>query len=60
MSEDIFVLKRNGNREKFDAEKINKVINWAVCGYENVSSSDIAPHAKLKIVNDITTDRSLS
>ncbi len=51
----IFVKKRNGKLEEFNAEKINKVIEWACDGLLEVSQSDVAMNAKLSITNKITT-----
>ena len=51
----IFVKKRNGKLEEFNAEKINKVIEWACDGLLEVSQSDVAMNAKLSINNKITT-----
>ena len=51
----IFVKKRNGKLEAFDAEKINKVIEWACGDLSDVSISDIAMNAHLSIFNKITT-----
>lgn len=51
----IFVKKRNGKLEEFNAEKINKVIEWACEGLSDVSPSDVAMNAQLSITNKIKT-----
>jgi ribonucleoside-diphosphate reductase alpha chain len=55
MSAQIFVKKRNGTQEKFNIEKINKVIRWAIEGVSDVSLSEIEINAKLNIKENITT-----
>lgn len=49
------VIKRNGNKEEFNVEKIHKVIGWAVDGIEGVSQSDIELNSKLSINGKVTT-----
>lgn len=51
----IQVKKRNGRLEQFDAEKINKVIEWACDKIEGVNASDVAMNAKISISNKIKT-----
>lgn len=53
--DDTFVIKRNGEKEHLNFEKINKVLIWATDGINGVSASDIAMNADLKIHNGITT-----
>jgi ribonucleoside-diphosphate reductase alpha chain len=55
MTSQIFIKKRNGEQEKFNIEKIHKIINWAVTGIEDVSLSEIEINAKLNMVNNITS-----
>ena len=55
MSNQIYVKKRDGNLEKFDIEKINKVIRWATEGINGVSLSEIEINAKLNIIENIST-----
>ena len=50
MSE-IQIKKRNGEFEKFDAEKINRVIQWACEDIKDVNASDVAMNAKFSIEN---------
>ncbi len=49
------VIKRDGTKEKFDVEKINKVVAWAVEGLQNVSLSEIEINIKLNLKDDIRT-----
>lgn len=51
----IFVKKRNGKLEEFNAEKINKVIEWACDGILDVHPSDVAMNANLSVHNKIST-----
>jgi len=53
----IKVKKRNGILEKFNIEKINKIINWAIDGYSGVSLTDIEINAKINIADGITTEQ---
>ena len=55
MNTQTFVKKRNGEQEKFNIEKINKVIHWATDGISGVSLSEIEINAKLNIVENIAT-----
>lgn len=52
---DLKVKKRNGDYEKFDAEKINKILIWATEGIQNVSPSDIAMNAEYQFNDKIDT-----
>ena len=49
------VKKRDGSSEKFNIEKINKVISWATENIAGVSLSDIEINANLNIVDNIST-----
>ena len=55
MSSQISVRKRNGEAEKFNIEKIHKVINWAIEGISDVSLSDIEINAKLNMIDNISS-----
>jgi len=55
MSTQILVTKRSGKAEKFNVEKINKVISWAIEGVSGVSLSEIEINVKLNIVDGIST-----
>ncbi len=54
-SGDLIVTKRNGSREVFEAEKINKVLLWATSGISGVSASDVAMNARLQFYPGIKT-----
>jgi len=41
LNKDLFVTKRNGNKESIDLEKIHRVIAWAAEGLEQVSVSQV-------------------
>ena len=51
----ITVKKRDGKIEKFNIDKINKVIKWAIDGYTEVSLTDIEINAKINISQGVTT-----
>jgi len=51
----IQIKKRSGESEPFDAEKINRVIQWACEGISGVNPSDVAMNAKFSIENNTTT-----
>ena len=55
MNKNTNVKKRNGSTEKFNIEKINKVINWAIDGYSGVSLTDIEINAKININDGVST-----
>ena len=52
----INVVKRNGQTEEFNPNKIHKVIEWAINGYSGVSVSEIEINAQIKFVDGITTN----
>lgn len=54
-SGDLIVTKRDGNKEVFEAEKINKVLLWATQGLSGVSASDVAMNAQLQFYPGIKT-----
>ena len=55
MNTQMMIKKRSGEFEKFNIEKINKVINWAIDGISDVSLSEVEINAKLNITENITT-----
>lgn len=55
MSNQVHVKKRNGNAEKFNIDKIHKVIKWAIEGLDGVNLSDIEINAKVNIADNIST-----
>lgn len=54
---EIIVKKRNGKTEKFDINKIHKVLFWATEGIKGVSVSDIEVNAQLQITDGINTSQ---
>jgi ribonucleoside-diphosphate reductase alpha chain len=52
---DIKIIKRSGEKELLDYEKINNVLLWACESLNGVSASDIAMNASLQIYNNMTT-----
>ena len=55
MNKSINVKKRNGATEKFNIEKIHRVINWAIKDLSNVSLTDIEINAKININDGVST-----
>lgn len=51
----LIVNKRTGEKEEFDAEKINKVLLWATENINGVSASDVAMNAEIQFFPGITT-----
>jgi len=51
------VSKRNGEKTLFDAEKINKVLEWATEGILGVSASDVAMNAQIQFFPNIKTEQ---
>ena len=51
------VLKRNGELEDYDIEKIHKVLEWATDGISGVSFSDIEMNSNLSISDGIETKK---
>ncbi len=51
----ILVVKRNGTKETFNAEKIHKVLEWSCDGVTGVSVSEIELASQLQLTNGITT-----
>jgi len=49
------VIKRNGEKSKLDAEKINKVLMWATENISGVSASDVAMNAQIQFYQGIKT-----
>lgn len=54
-SMDLTIIKRNGNKTKFDAEKINRVVEWATENIKDVNKSDVIMRAKLSLTDNITS-----
>ena len=49
----INVVKRNGEKETVNYEKINRVLAWAVEDINGVSASDVAMNAHLQLFDGI-------
>lgn len=49
------VQKRNGDFERYNVEKIHKVVEWAIKGLNNVSLSEIEMNANLSLRDGIST-----
>ena len=56
MNKEIFIKKRGGALEKFNADKINKVLQWATEGIKNVSFEEVAMNAHLSFFDGMTSD----
>jgi ribonucleoside-diphosphate reductase alpha chain len=56
MNKEIFIKKRSGSLEKFNADKINKVLQWATEGIKNVSFEEVAMNAHLSFFDGMTSD----
>jgi ribonucleoside-diphosphate reductase alpha chain len=51
----IFVTKRNGNREPLDLNKFHRVVAWACEGLNNVSESEIELRSHIQFYSGIKT-----
>lgn len=56
MNNNLFVAKRNGDREPLDLDKIHKVITWAAKGLDNVSVSQVEIKAHIQFFDGIKTE----
>ncbi len=55
MNKEICIKKRSGSLEKFSADKINKVLQWATDGIKNVSFEEVAMNAHLSFFDGMTS-----
>ncbi|MDA9556065.1 ribonucleoside-diphosphate reductase subunit alpha [Vibrio sp.] len=55
MKQQLTVMKRNGQKEPIDLEKIHRVITWAAEGLHNVSVSQVELRAQIQFYEGITT-----
>ncbi|REL29760.1 class 1a ribonucleoside-diphosphate reductase subunit alpha [Thalassotalea euphylliae] len=55
MNSNLFVTKRNGNKEAIDLEKIHKVIAWAAEGLDDVSVSQVELKSHIQFYDGIKT-----
>lgn len=56
MTQEVWVTKRNGERERINMDKIHKVITWAAEGLHNVSVSQVALRAHIQFYDGIKTE----
>ncbi|WP_426370384.1 class 1a ribonucleoside-diphosphate reductase subunit alpha [Pseudocolwellia sp. HL-MZ7] len=56
MNNNLFVTKRNGEKEPIDLEKIHKVIDWAAAGLDNVSVSQVELKSHIQFYDGIKTE----
>jgi len=56
MNNNLFVTKRNGEKEPIDLEKIHKVIDWASAGLDNVSVSQVELKSHIQFYDGIKTE----
>ena len=55
MNNNLFVTKRNGEKEAIDLEKIHRVIAWAAEGLDDVSVSQVELKSHIQFYDGITT-----
>jgi len=56
MNNNLFVTKRNGEKESIDLEKIHRVIAWAAAGLEDVSVSQVELKSHIQFYDGIKTE----
>ncbi|ABL02277.1 ribonucleoside-diphosphate reductase, alpha subunit [Candidatus Ruthia magnifica str. Cm (Calyptogena magnifica)] len=56
MNQDIKVIKRNGQQESIDMEKIHRVVHWASQDLKGVSVSQVEINAQLAFFDGIKTE----
>ncbi len=56
MNNNLFVTKRNGEKESIDLEKIHRVIAWAAAGLEQVSVSQVELKSHIQFYDGIKTE----
>ena len=52
----ISVVKADGTKERFDIDKIHRILEWATDDIKNVSMSELEMQLHLNIVDGMTTD----
>ena len=55
MNNNLYVTKRNGEKEVIELDKIHKVITWAAEGLNNVSVSQVEIKAQIQFYDGIKT-----
>ncbi len=56
MNSNLFVTKRNGEKETIDLEKIHRVIAWAAAGLDDVSVSQVELKSHIQFYDGIKTE----
>lgn len=56
MNNNLFVTKRNGEKEPIDLEKIHRVIEWAAKGLDQVSVSQVELKSHIQFYDGIKTE----
>ena len=56
MNNNLFVTKRNGEKEPIDLEKIHRVIDWAAAGLDDVSVSQVEIKSHIQFYDGIKTE----
>ena len=56
MNNNLFVTKRDGEKELIDLDKIHKVIDWAAEGLDSVSVSQVALKSHIQFYDGIKTE----
>ena len=56
MNNNLFVTKRNGEKETIDLEKIHRVIAWAAAGLDQVSVSQVELKSHIQFYDGIKTE----
>ena len=56
MNKEIFIKKRSGKLETFNADKINKIIQWATENIKGVSFEEVAMNAHLSFFDGMTSN----
>ncbi len=55
MNKEIYIKKRNGKLESFNADKINKVLQWATEDIKGVSFEEVAMNAHLSFFDKMSS-----
>ena len=55
MNKEIFIKKRNGITEKFNADKINKILQWATDDIKGVGFEEVAMNAHLSFFDGMAS-----
>lgn len=55
MNKEIYIKKRTGQLEKFNADKINRVLQWATENIKGVSFEEVAMNAHLSFFDGMST-----